>query len=457
MSTRFFIVVFLLSVCFLNAQKKQATAKPTRILFVFDASRSMTAKHQNATRMDGAKNLFYRFIDSLGRNKNMLFALRMYGHTVKYPPGDCKDSKLIVPFGVNNLEAIKQKVTEAKPTGITPIEHSLTEAANDFKDNKSTNIVILITDGIEECGGDPCRARQKLLEKGIVFRPFIIGIGLTPEQIKTFECVGDFYDSENAETFSQITGIIQQQKMNRTTVQVNLFNNVQQPKETNVNMTFYDTRQGQYKYNYIHTLNGQSNPDTLVIDDYPSYMVVAHTIPPRQSEEVKLIPGKHTIVPIDAPQGFMRISRREGVYNFNEKVKFMVRSRGDMKTLNVQPLNSTEKYITGEYDLEILTLPRIHLDTVVIRQSATNELEIPNAGMLIVRALEAGDGTILVNRNGKLEWVINLTREKQQTFYLQPGDYVCAWRAKALKGSIYTVERKFTIKPDAQTVVEFYK
>src|SRR3954470_19668663 len=122
----------------------------------------------------------------------MQFALRMYWHTVKYPPGDCKDSNLIVQFVLDNLKAIKQKVAEAKPTGITPIEHSLTEAANDFPDNKAVNMVILITDGIEECGGDPCKARQKLLEKKVVFKPFIIGIGLSPEQIKTFECVGDY-------------------------------------------------------------------------------------------------------------------------------------------------------------------------------------------------------------------------------------------------------------------------
>lgn len=103
-----------------------------------------------------------------------------------------KDSKLIVPFIPNNINLIKQKVSEAKPTGITPIEHSLTEAANDFKENGTNNIVIIITDGIEECGGDPCKARQKLTEKGIHFKPFIIGIGLSIEQIKTFECVGDF-------------------------------------------------------------------------------------------------------------------------------------------------------------------------------------------------------------------------------------------------------------------------
>lgn len=417
----------------------------------------MTARHQDATRMDGAKNLFYRFIDSLGKNKNIQFALRMYGHTVKYPPGDCKDSKLVVPFAPGNLELIKQKVAEARPTGITPIEHSLTEAANDFKDNKTSNIVIIITDGIEECGGDPCRARQKLIEKGIVFRPFIIGIGLTPEQIKTFECVGDYYDFENTQAFSEITGIIQQQRMNRSTSQVSIFNNVRQPKETNVNMTFYDVRSGSYKYNYIHTLNNKGNPDTLIIDEYPSYKVVAHTIPPRESEVIRLNTGKHTIIPIDAPQGYLKVSRREGVYNFNERVKMIVRSSGDMKTLNVQPLNTTEKYITGRYDVEILTLPRIKVDTLLVRQSETKLLEIPNAGMLVLKATEAGDGCILLQNNGRQEWVANLAAEKQQVFYLQPGNYVCVWRSKSKKGSIYTVEKKVTIRPDLQSVVEFYK
>src|ERR1041384_3434614 len=272
------IIILALTGVYGYSQPRPAP-KPTRILFVFDASKSMTAKHQGTTRMEGAKELFFRFIDSLGRDKKMMFALRMYGQTVKYPPGDCNDSKLVVPFAAGNLDLIKQKVKEAKPTGITPIEHSLTQSANDFKDNKSTNIVILITDGIEECGGDPCRARQKLIEKGIVFKPFIIGIGLTPEQIKTFECVGTYFDYDNSNTFSDISQIVIKQKMNKTSAQVNLLDVNSKPSKTNVNMTFYDVKKNQYVYNYIHTLNYQNNPDTLYIDDFPTYKVVAHTIP----------------------------------------------------------------------------------------------------------------------------------------------------------------------------------
>jgi Ca-activated chloride channel homolog len=431
--------------------------KPTRILFVFDASNSMVAKHANSNRIESAKQLFYRFIDSLSKNKTYSFALRMYGHTIKYPPGDCKDSKLVVPFSKNNIPQIKAKVAAAVPTGITPIEHSLTESANDFPDKNATNMVILITDGIEECGGDPCSARQKLLEKGIVFKPFIIGIGLTPEQIKTFECVGNYFDFDNTSTFNDITQLIQQQKLNKTSAQVNLLDSKGLPTESNVNTTFIDVNQQKYYYNYIHTLNYLNNPDTLYLNDFPTYKVVAHTIPPTESKTISIAAGKHTIIPIDAPQGYLSVNRMMGIYNFNEKVKFIVRKVGDMNTLNVQAFNQKEKYIIGLYDLEILTLPRIYKSQISIGQSKETQVDIPNAGMLQMKALEAGDGCILQETPQKLEWVCNLTAATIQTFYLQPGNYRIEWRSKSLKGSIYSIEKKFTIRSDNQLVIELYK
>ncbi|MBN8692554.1 MAG: VWA domain-containing protein [Bacteroidetes bacterium] len=451
-----FIPLFLLLNFSLVAQVKKPE-QLTRILFVFDASRSMVNTHGPLTRMEGAKKLFYKFVDSLSKQKNMQFALRMYGHTVKYPPGNCNDSKLIVPFGKNNLALIKQKVSEAKPTGITPIEHSLTQAANDFSDNKAVNMIIIITDGIEECGGDPCKARQKLMEKGIVFKPFIIGIGLTPEQIKTFECVGSYYDYDNANTFSSISDIIIKQKLNKTSAQVNLLDITSKPSETNVNMTFYDVNKKQYVYNYIHTLNYIGNPDTLYIDDYPTYKVVAHTIPPTESKEIKLTVGKHTLIPIDAPQGFLQVNRAVGVYNYNEKIKCVVRKGGDMQTIHVQQLNTTEKYIVGNYDLEILTLPRTYISSNQIEQSKTKSVDIASAGLLSVKSLESGDGCIMQEKNNKVEWVCNLTTATQQSFYLQPGNYRIEWRSKSLRGSIYTIEKKFNIRSDQETKVDLYK
>jgi Ca-activated chloride channel family protein len=451
----FFISTFFSATIF--AQQKPVNVPITRVLFVFDASKSMKSKHDQTSRIDGAKKLFYKFLDSLNQQPNMQFALRIYGHTVKYPPGDCNDSKLVVPFGTNNIQLIKDKVAEASPTGITPIEHSITQSANDFPDSKAINTIILITDGIEECGGDPCKARAKLIEKGIILKPFIIGIDLTVEQIKTFECLGEFFDFDDSYMFSKITTTISRQKPSKASCQINLLDIKKNPTETNVNITFYHNETGNYAYNFIHTLNKLNKPDTLYLDDYPTYNIVAHTIPPTYSNKVKLIHGKHTTIVIDCPQGFLEVKRPDGIYNFNQKIKILVKkSNGDKQTLNVQQMSTTEKYIVGSYDAEILTLPRIYINNISVTQSQTKTIDIPNAGMLTVKALDHGDGCI-VKDDKRLEWVCNLNTSTSQIYYLQPGKYRIEWRAKSLKSSIYTIEKRFTINPDVETKVELYK
>lgn len=54
------------------------------------------------------------------------------------------------------------------PRGTTPIANTLAAAGNDFPPcDNCRNIIILITDGIEECNGDPCAVSQDL-QKGVL-------------------------------------------------------------------------------------------------------------------------------------------------------------------------------------------------------------------------------------------------------------------------------------------------
>lgn len=142
----------------------------TRILFVFDCSFSMYGKWQTGVKMDIAKNLLSNFMDSLKNKPNLEIALRCYGHQFPLEPQrNCEDTKLEVPFAAvnDNIPKVKAKIKTLQPMGTTPIAHSLGKSADDFTPKANCrNIIILITDGIEECDGDPCAVSLELQKKG---------------------------------------------------------------------------------------------------------------------------------------------------------------------------------------------------------------------------------------------------------------------------------------------------
>ncbi len=417
----------------------------TRILFIFDCSYSMYGKWQSDSKIVIANRLIGEMLDSLENIPNLELALRIFGHQKNYPPQDCDDSKLEIPFGANNAKKIKQKLKSTNPRGTTPIAMSLERAGNDFPPcDRCRNVIILITDGIEECNGDPCAVSLALQKKGIILKPFIIGIGKNFEE--AFDCVGTYFDGTTEQGFKNALNVVISQVLDNTTLQVNLLDIHGKPTETNVNMTFYDSISRTPKFNYIHTMNVEGNPDTLVVDPLPSYYIRVNTIPPVFSDTFRLTPGKHTIIPVPAPQGNLEV-KMQSTYTTSYKYQFIVREHKKMETINVQYFDMKEKYLVGNYDLEILTLPRMHVDNVRIDQSTTTTVEIPVPGTLHIQYPSSGFGSLYVMRGNEPEWVYNLnTSGNQEMLILLPGQYMLVFRARYHNRSFYTQERSFTIE-----------
>lgn len=442
---KYILFACLISCLILQSQQlfAQKERPLTRVLFIFDASQSMFAQWEGNSRMEIAKELLSNMLDSLDNKANIEVGLRCYGHQRPSPPQDCKDTKLEVDFGKNNIQAIKKRLQTLSPKGTTPIAKALEAGALDFPpvNSKSRNIVILITDGIEECGGDPCAVSRLFQERKIILKPFVIGIGLSEEYKKNFECVGTFYDARNPEQFKNILDVVVSQVLNSTTTQVNLLDENNKPTETNVPVSFYEAYSGILQYNFIHTINSKGNPDTLNIDPVMNYRVVAHTIPPKEAKgEWKLKAGKHTIIPIHCPQGKLKISSPIN----KAKVNCIVRQSGHSETLNIQAFNTTQNYLTGKYDLEILTLPRLK-ETVDIKQSETTKVEIPESGLLALTFSSSSYGSIFELEN-ELKWVCDLRPVRgRQNLYLLPGKYKIVYRAKNASASEYTKEKIFKI------------
>lgn len=440
----------------LAQQNREVRPPLTRILFVFDASQSMYGRWQTGVKMEVAKKLLSNLLDSLAKVNNLELALRCYGHQSKFPPQDCKDTKLEVPFGPNTAAKIKNRIQQLVPSGTTPIAYSLEKAANDFTPcSNCRNIILLITDGIEECDGDPCAVSAALQKNGIILKPFVIGVGLDVDIKKQFECVGNFFDASNEEQFKTVLNVVISQALNSTTMQVNLLDIGGKPNETNVDMTFYDEFSGRIRYNFVHTLNHKGNPDTLQIDPLGTYKIVVHTLPPVEKDSIALFPGRHTVVGIDAPQGFLNL-KTSGPSDY-KNLQAIVRKKDDMKTLHVLNFDETEKFIVGEYDLEILSLPRLYIHDVQLSQSHTTTVSIPQPGIVNIVKKGAGYGNICLEENNELKNIYNLKENNfQENVVLQPGRYRIFFRPKGSKESVYTIEKQIKIESGSSVNVSLY-
>lgn len=421
----------------------------TRILFLLDASGSM---HQpwgtnNEPRIISAKRILNEIMDSLERNNKVELALRVYGHQSPLGAKDCKDTKLEAGFSRSNISYIRSKLKNITPRGITPIAYSLQQSANDFPDNQTRNIIILMTDGEESCKGDPCAVAYELEKKGIVLKHFAIGIGITEEAAKTFQCFSSFYNVNDQQSFKNVLAGIINKVTNNNSSQVYIFDKYNKPVETDINMTFYDAYNQNLKYNLYQTLDGRGQPDTLTIDPITDYDITFHTLPAIEKKNVVINADKHTIIEVKAPQGFIDFSF-QGVLPRQEladKIKCVVRS--GKKIINVQSLNSREKYLAGNYDIEILTLPRTIMNNTKVEGNSTTKIEIVSPGMLNLQKRFEVTGGVFLEEKNMLQKIYDLgSGIATETIALQPGKYFVVYRMKNSKTMHNTKTLSFEIK-----------
>ena len=408
----------------------------------------------NESRIDAAKDLLAKAVDSLRGTANLEIALRVYGHqspiTASYQ--DCNDTKLEVPFGPNNFDNVKNRIRTIEAKGTTPIARSLEAAAGDFPDQNSRNIIILITDGQEACDNDPCVIAKKLHDKGVKVTPFVIGLGLDLSYLEKFNCIGAYSDAETKDAFRNVLNNVVSKALSNTTVQINLNDINKQAKETEVTMFLYEAGTKNLKYTFVHTINRFGNPDTLIIDPNIKYDLVVNTIPTVEKRNISITKNTHNTIVVDAPQGYIKVRFVNATKPYQIDSRILL--KGNTSTLNVQKMNVSDKYITGKYDVEVLTLPRTYV-TVDVTQSSTTYIDIPAPGSLNCKSINTIIAQVFVLRDGGvIEWVCNLDETSKSTFtQLQPGSYRVVYRQKNLHSSTYSIQKDFRINSNKTTTL----
>ncbi|MCB0770617.1 MAG: VWA domain-containing protein [Flavobacteriales bacterium] len=448
-----------------NAQDPASIPQPplTRMLFVMDASNSMNAFWGNQPKINTARELLLDAIAKLEGQPDLELALRLYGHQTPIQPGkqDCDDTRLEVPFSANSIPAMRSTLNGLRCLGTTPIARSLERAAGDFPAKGSDggrtvrNVIILITDGIEACDEDPCAVSRALQAKGIVLKPFVIGVGLDDAQKYALKCVGNYFDASTPELFEHVLKVVVTQALNSTTAQVSLMTQDGKPIETDVPVTFHDQRTGQIREHMVHTMNDRGLPDTLHIDPVYTYKVVAHTLPPSVRENVVVKPGIHNIIAVDAGLGTLRIRMGAGPSDGIE-VSVVVRRSGELNTLHAQNVGSEQRYRTGSYDLEVLTLPRLMIPDVRIEQGRITDIAVPRTGVLNIQPATPGPGAVFEKKDDQLSWVADLdpTAASAQ-FRLLPGNYQVIYRSRSARSTEFSITKDVTIESGRSSTINF--
>jgi Ca-activated chloride channel homolog len=458
------ILFFLFFAAFAaNAQQKNnqlknnpATPKVTRILFILDASGSMQDKFDGRTRMEAAKDILSKLVDSLKAIPNLELALRVYGHQFDKIFNNCKDTKLEVPFKPANHDAIKAKIKTITPKGTTLIANSLLHSTSDFPDDvNSRNVIILITDGIEACGGDPCALSVGLQKKRIFLKPFIIGVGADENFAKAFSCMGQYFDANDSKTFKASLNKILTQTLKETSVVVNLLDIYDKPTETNVNITFVNSVTEEVMYDYVHYKDSRGKSDKVKIDAILSYDIIVNTIPRVIKKDVAFEGGVENVVNIKTPQGILQLREH---YKEYKQLPAIIKENGKSEILNIQNCGTKEKYIVGSYDIEVLTLPRTIFKDIKVDQSKTTTLNIDPPGILSIADQAQGFGSLyMVKENGEHEWIYNFEEENSRaSLPMQPGNYKFVFRSRKTMGSEYTIVQYFTIHSGKTTNLKIF-
>jgi Ca-activated chloride channel homolog len=180
----------------------------THVLLVLDASGSMFNRLADGQyRITAAKDAVAGFVSRLPTAPELHVGLRVYGARVAaLDDGACEDSKLVVPVDGFDRDRLLGAVRGTQAKGATPIAYSLELALDDLRGADGRAIVVLVTDGIESCGGDVRAAVEHLTSAGFEVDLRIIGFDLDDLAIRSFEGLGTFENARSVEELAAALG-----------------------------------------------------------------------------------------------------------------------------------------------------------------------------------------------------------------------------------------------------------
>lgn len=167
------------------------------MLLILDASGSMWGRVDQQPKIAVAKTILQDLLSDTPATVGL--GLIAYGHRRK---GDCGDIELIASPG-NGREALGVSVAALNPKGMTPISAALARAGQVLAGKEEATTLVLVSDGLETCGGDPCATARDLRAQGIEVVIHVVGFDVDAKTTDQLQCIaaaggGRYFPAANA-------------------------------------------------------------------------------------------------------------------------------------------------------------------------------------------------------------------------------------------------------------------
>lgn len=180
-------------------QVPDTSGQNANTLFILDASGSMWGQINGKPKITIAKEVMSKLVSELPVNNRT--GLIAYGHRRK---GDCSDVETLVKLGGNHQQPVLKAVKGLNAKGKTPLTRSVNQAIDMLRAKENASTVVLVSDGIESCGGDPCAAVKAAKASGVNFILHTVGFGLSKQESAQLRCMakaggGEYFQANSAE------------------------------------------------------------------------------------------------------------------------------------------------------------------------------------------------------------------------------------------------------------------
>jgi Mg-chelatase subunit ChlD len=180
-----------------------AADNPPMLEVILDVSNSMWGQIDGLTKMQLARDALRAALAELPANVSV--GLRAYGHRVSFEDKEagCADTQLLIPPAPGAATAVVARADELVPRGQTPIAISLEAAATDLEAHGGSGVLLLISDGVESCGGDPVAVAESLRARGVPVVIHAMGLGVDADAAAALKRLasaggGQYFDAPTA-------------------------------------------------------------------------------------------------------------------------------------------------------------------------------------------------------------------------------------------------------------------